>query len=51
MTARDAKVFGPEGSIAYGRRVPALRGERFVTPRGVWPTDHKGLWGELTVKR
>lgn len=51
VSVSDAKVYGPKGSIAYGRRVPnPVGGEPFLPPLGVWPSDHKGLWAEILVK-
>lgn len=46
----DAKVFGPSGSIAYGRRVANPTKESFILPLGTWPTDHKGVWVKIEVK-
>lgn len=45
----DARIFGPEGSIAYSRRVANPTREPFIKPLGVWPTDHKGVWARITV--
>lgn len=50
MTVVDARIFGPEGSIAYGRRRPNPTHEEFIKPLGVWPTDHKGVWVKLRVE-
>lgn len=44
----DCKIFGPEGCVAYGRRVPGVGNEEYIQPAGVWPTDHKGLWMKLS---
>lgn len=47
----DAALFGPSGSIAYGRRVPnPTQCERFILPLSTWPTDHKGVWVKLRVE-
>lgn len=40
---KDAVIFGPEGCIARSERVKEESRDKFITPSGVWPTDHKGL--------
>lgn len=45
----DCVIFGPQESIAYGRRVPNIGKDRFIKPQGVWPTDHKGVWMSLIL--
>lgn len=46
----DARIFGPEGCIAYSRRRPNPTKENFIKPLGTWPTDHKGVWIKISVK-
>lgn len=43
LSVVDCFIFGPAGTIAYGRRIPPFTRERFIEPLDVWPTDHKGL--------
>lgn len=46
-----ACLFGPEESIAYFRPRPNPTPECFIKPLDVWPSDHKGVWGEIRVIR
>lgn len=50
LTILQANVFGPEGNIAYHRRVPNPVNENFIAPLGIWPSDHKGLVVKIRVK-
>ena len=50
VSLTDCRIFGPEGCVAYGRRVPGVGKEKIILPAGVWPTDHKGLWIKLSVR-
>ncbi len=50
LQVTDCRLFGPEGSIAYGRRVPNSVSDRFIKPLGVWPTDHKALLATFRLK-
>lgn len=51
LRVMDAAIFGPQGSIAYGRRVAnPTQCERFIQPLATWPTDHKGVWVKLRVE-
>lgn len=47
LSATEATLFGPEGSIAYSQRRPNPTREKFIHPQGVWPTDHKGVFVTL----
>lgn len=40
----SCKLFGPEGTIRCYQRTPNRWKEQYITPLGVWPSDHKGLW-------
>ena len=40
---KKAILYGPKGSIAYNKRVPNQGKDKFILPKGIWPTDHKGL--------
>ncbi|SHF69715.1 endonuclease/exonuclease/phosphatase family protein [Pedobacter caeni] len=42
----SSSVVGPKSSILRNQRVEEQSKDHFITPQGVWPTDHKGL---LTV--
>ncbi|WP_455586429.1 endonuclease/exonuclease/phosphatase family protein [Bacteroides sp.] len=43
LQAKEAIIFGPESSIVRGQRVAETSKDKFLTPIGVWPTDHKGV--------
>lgn len=43
----DAKIFGPDSSICRSQVVKDDSSDPFITPSGVWPTDHKGVWIKL----
>lgn len=43
LKATKAVVFGPRGSIVRSERVQETSSDEFLAPKGVWPTDHKGL--------
>lgn len=43
LEAKKAVLFGPKGSIVRNQRVMETSKDKFITPKGVWPTDHKGL--------
>lgn len=43
MEPVEAFIFGPEESIAYSREIHSASQDKFITPLGVWPTDHKGV--------
>lgn len=47
----ECSLFGPEGNIAYAKRVPLATSEHVITPLGVWPTDHKGVLATFKVKK
>lgn len=50
LQLKSAVIFGPSGSIAYSKRVESESKDRFLTPMGVWPTDHKGLLVKFRLK-
>lgn len=49
ITLKEARIFGPEGCIAYGRRVATVTGDPFILPLGTWPSDHKGVWARIAL--
>lgn len=51
LRVEDARIFGPNASIAYSKRKPNPTDEAFIEPLGVWPTDHKGVWARIAVAR
>lgn len=50
IKAKKAIIFGPKGSIVRNQRVQETSKDKFLTPQGVWPTDHKGLLVTFKVK-
>ena len=50
IKVKDCSVFGPEGCIAYGKRVPLNSKDPIIKPLGIWPTDHKGVLATFKVR-
>ena len=50
ISVTECSLFGPEGNIAYCKRVPLASSDPIITPLGVWPTDHKGVLATFKVK-
>lgn len=48
---KDCRIFGPEKSIAKSVRTPNPMKENFITPLGIWPTDHKGVWMKIVLPK
>ncbi|MCH5233166.1 MAG: endonuclease/exonuclease/phosphatase family protein [Muribaculaceae bacterium] len=46
---KDATIFGPIETICRSEPVKDPGHDKFITPLGVWPTDHKGLLVVLSV--
>ena len=40
---QDAYIFGPKESIANSQIMENPGKDKYITPSGIWPTDHKGL--------
>ncbi len=40
---KDIKIVGPVETIRYGKIAPKDSKDVFLTPKSIWPTDHKGL--------
>lgn len=43
LKLKAAVITGPSGSVVRGRRQQETSADAFITPAGVWPTDHKAL--------
>lgn len=50
IEAQKAVIFGPRESIVRNQRIKETSKDSFLTPMGVWPTDHKGLLVTFKVK-
>ncbi|XHP74906.1 hypothetical protein KCTC52924_02671 [Arenibacter antarcticus] len=47
----DVILVGPIGGIAYGKRITTNPGQdKFLEPKGVWPSDHKGVFATFKIK-
>lgn len=42
LTLKEAAIVGPPEDLYFGEIKSASTQDNFVTPRGVWPSDHKG---------
>ena len=51
LQAEKAVIFGPKGSIVRSQRVEETSKDQFLTPKNVWPTDHKGLLVTFRFKK
>lgn len=44
LSVLDATIVGPKGSISYGKIIKSNPGnDTFIEPKGLWPSDHKGI--------
>ena len=43
LKLKDVSVVGPSKSIVRSERVEESGKDSFITPLGVWPTDHKAV--------
>ena len=50
LALSDAALYGPNGCIRKGQRVPENSLDNFIAPIGVWPTDHKGVIAEFQIQ-
>lgn len=39
----NSVIYGPSDSIIRSKRVEESSKDTFITPQGIWPTDHKGV--------
>ena len=47
---KKAIIFGPSKSIAKSQRVESTSKDKFLKPKGIWPTEHKGLLVTFKLK-
>ncbi|MDU1889725.1 MAG: endonuclease/exonuclease/phosphatase family protein [Dysgonomonas sp.] len=47
----DSKIVGPEETICYGQIISKDSKDKFVTPKAVWPTDHKGNLATFSISQ
>ncbi len=50
LKAVSAKVFGPDSCVCRSKAQPDLPGEPIIKPLGTWPTDHKGVFVEMSLE-
>ncbi|PHM69086.1 endonuclease/exonuclease/phosphatase family protein [Xenorhabdus sp. KJ12.1] len=50
LLVKDAFIVGPSSSIVKSQRVKESSDDKFVTPKGVWPSDHKGVLITFNLK-
>lgn len=43
LTVKESVIVGPSTSIIKGERAKEVEKDLFITPKGVWPTDHKAI--------
>lgn len=47
----NAVIWGPDGSIAYSKRVKDETQDTFEIGKGIWPTDHKAVLATFTLNK
>jgi endonuclease/exonuclease/phosphatase family metal-dependent hydrolase len=47
---KDIKIVGPDASVRYALKQEKDSNDDFLLPKGVWPTDHKGLLATFVIK-
>lgn len=45
----EAKVYGPDSSIKRSKRTNDQTKDSYLSHRGIWPSDHKGVWVKFSV--
>ena len=50
MKLKDVSVVGPSKSIVRSKRIEERSKDLFITPLGVWPTDHKAVMATFLLK-
>ena len=51
LKVKDAIIVGPDCSIIRGERAKETSKDKFITPLGVWPTDHKAMLVTFKLKK
>ena len=46
----SVSIVGPKSSIAYGKPIEEKTLDPFITPKGIWPTDHKAILATFILK-
>ena len=50
ITIKDAVIVGPSKSIVRSQRIEEKSMDKFMLPKGVWPTDHKAVLSTFIIK-
>jgi len=50
LKLKDVKIVGPESTVRYAQKQEKDSEDKFLLPKGVWPTDHKGLLATFLIK-
>lgn len=50
LKLKDVKIVGPESTVKYAQKQEKDSQDKFLLPKGVWPTDHKGLLATFLIK-
>lgn len=50
LRLQDIKIVGPESTVRYAQKQEKDSDDEFWLPKGVWPTDHKGLLATFSIK-
>lgn len=50
VSLKDIKIVGPESTVRYAQKQEKDSNDQFILPKGVWPTDHKGLLATFLIK-
>lgn len=50
IALKNATLVGPSSSIVRSQRVEEQSKDKFITPEGIWPTDHKAVLSTFVIK-
>lgn len=50
ITLKDVSLVGPSSSIVRSQRMEEDTNDKFITPKSVWPTDHKAVLSIFILK-
>lgn len=50
LLLENVQILGPKGSIRNNQRVEEKTADQFIEPKGIWPTDHKGVLASFKMK-
>lgn len=49
LSLKEVSILGPVEDLYKGKIVSGHTPDPFITPRGVWPSDHKGTWAVFGI--